>query len=988
MISTLTKLAQRKPEAPFFYAQLDSGSQIYTYGKTQFVSASLAQQLVKKNLAKDGYLACNMFNGPEFVFLVLAVAYAGITLAVMNPRLSEAERKLRKVELENACSEKDIPVLEERDVRRLILEGTGLSLRDLATFQGPLPSAPYLNSLDFARKCVEEKRVGNGGIIMFTSGSSGTPKATKLSWKGIIAAAKAANETLNNTRKVVWQLVLPMCHIGGMQILVRSLLNENPFILYSRYQPNRILNDVLSYKVTHISVVDKILQDLLENDRDKIIGQYKCILLGGAGLNEKTLKNALRAKAKVYASYGMTETSSMIACAKVGRGFDGGLEVLPGYSIRVFQPDKEGVGQLQVKGPGIFEGYLNARMPQSLDGFFVTGDRASVDKAGRLHMHERVKDLIISGGENIYPAEIKKVLLGIPGVKDAYVFGTPDETWGYRPVAFVEADFSPEAVAKDYEEDGLDFDEVKIKPANCAQEFARHIHEYLTERMSKLHHPKHVFVLKEFPRTGVGKVDAQVLKRLYDLRIDIKEVSITMVKQPFIQPIKTAKTTIDQRISFFVEVKDWAGRTGIAECVSFDSDWYLPEIIQEDYEIVKRKIAKVITRERYMHPAEVARSLNCFPVLDNYPMAKAAVEPAIWDLYGKITGKPLSVLINEKPVISTLIAETTNAQSDDMMQVVGLAKHLKGAQKKGGAVAASAATSATAATAAPAGGAAAQSAGPSAASAAPSAPATNVQNATPAEFIPKKVPGGVVIGIKSTEETLEAVRAAVEAGYSRVKIKISPESCLEKIKEVRKHYPDVTLVLDANQSFTEDDAALLKEFDSLNIACIEEPLDPQVIPYKASEDIFARLSSLQRALKTPIALDESIATIADLDRATKYNNLSCYVLKIAKLGGIQPALAFCKWAAAHGKTVWMGGMYDTGVSKRMHAAFETLPCIDLPGDISEATLYFKEDCAKPALALENGQLTLNQSGFEAGLGCQLNREYVDALVVDSFNLVG
>lgn len=951
MISTLTKLAQKKPEAPFFYAQLDSGSSIYSYGKTQFVSASLAQQLVKKNLAKDGYLACNMFNGPEFVFLVLAVAYAGITLAVLNPRLSDEERTLRKVELENACSEKDIPVLEENDIRRLILEGTGLSLRDLASYQGPLPSSAYLNSLDFARKCIDEGRVGNGGIIMFTSGSSGTPKATKLPWKSIISAAKAANETLNTVRKVIWQLVLPMCHIGGLQIMVRSLLNENPFILYSRYQPMRILNDALSYKVTHISVVDKILQDLLESDRDKIISQYKCILLGGAGLNQKTLQSALRAKAKVYASYGMTETSSMIACAKVGRGFDGGLEVLPGYSVRVFQPDKEGVGQLQVKGPGIFEGYLNARTPQSLDGFFVTGDRASLDKAGRIHMHERVEDLIISGGENIYPAEIRKVLLGIPGVKDAYVFGTPDETWGYRPVAFVEADFSAEAIAKDYEQDGLDFEKIGIKPANCAQEFARHIHEFLTGRMSKLHHPKHVFVLKEFPRTGVGKVDAQVLKRLYDLRIDIKEVSVTMVKQPFTQPIKTAKATIEQRTSFFVEVKDWAGRTGIGECVSFDSDWYLPEVIQEDYEIVKRKIAKVITHERYMHPSEVARSLNCFPLLDNYPMAKAAVEPAIWDLYGKITGKPLSVLINEKPVISTLIAETSNAQSDDMMQVVGLAKHLEDTQVQ-------------------------------------SAPQAPKAGRSTNELLPKKVPGGVVIGIKSTEETLEAVRRAVDSGYTRVKIKISPDSCIEKVRKVRQEFPLLTIMLDANQSFTENDAALLKEFDSLNIACIEEPLNPQVIPYKASEDIFARLSSLQRALKTPIALDESIATIADLDRATRYTNLSCYVLKIAKFGGIQPALSFCKWALAHGKTIWMGGMYDTGISKRMHAAFETLPGIDLPGDISEATLYFKEDCAKPALLVEQGEVVLSQPGFEAGLGCQLNKEYVDLFTIDSFTLVG
>ena len=169
-------------------------------------------------------------------------------------------------------------------------------------------------------------------------------------------------------------------------------------MLYLRYQPSRLLNDALSFKVTHISVVDKILQDLLAYDNDRIIAQYKCILLGGAALNKKTIKQALRARASVFASYGMTETSSMIACAPITRGFDGGLRMLPGYLVHIVQPDKQGVGQLQVKGPGVFSGYLNARAAMSMDGYFVTGDRARMGRDGKLYVYERVEDLIISGG--------------------------------------------------------------------------------------------------------------------------------------------------------------------------------------------------------------------------------------------------------------------------------------------------------------------------------------------------------------------------------------------------------------------------------------------------------------------------------------------------------------------------------------------------------------------------------------------------------------
>lgn len=88
----------------------------------------------------------------------------------------------------------------------------------------------------------------------------------------------------------VWQCVLPMCHIGGFQIMVRSLLNGSSFIVYENYSPQRILNDVLSFRATHISVVDKILSDLVEHDHDKVLSQYKCILLGGAELNGKTIR--------------------------------------------------------------------------------------------------------------------------------------------------------------------------------------------------------------------------------------------------------------------------------------------------------------------------------------------------------------------------------------------------------------------------------------------------------------------------------------------------------------------------------------------------------------------------------------------------------------------------------------------------------------------------------------------------------------------------
>lgn len=902
MITALEHLAQVNGSKIFFYNQSDKDTRPFSYAQTRMFAAALAQELAKRGVVEGSHVACLLYNGPEFVFLALAGAYGGFTVATLNPRLSAEEQQLRKVELESATHDHSIMVLTDKQIRRMIVDALGFSIYDVAK-NGTVPTTPHaLAAFTFAakrEKCFNPKKCG---IVMFTSGTSGTPKATMLSWNALMGSANATAAALMRSRRGVWQLVLPMCHVGGLQVMVRTLLNESQFILYERYLPSRILNDVMTFKVTHISVVDKMLVDLLDNDHDRIISQYDCIMLGGAALNEKTLRRAQKAKAKVYASYGMTETSSAIACAPINRSFDGGLQLLPGYEVRIMKPNKKGIGQLHVKGPGIFDGYLNARGSFSADRWFVTGDRGYMDRDGFLHVLERVDDVIISGGENIYPAEVREAILRVPGVKDACVFGTADETWGYRPVAFVEADYSAETIKRDHEQLGLEPNQTGVKAATCPQEFAHMIHEYLEPRMSHLHHPKHILVLSEFPRTAAGKTDVVELKKMYDRRIDIKSVELFRVKQPMAE-VGTAKKRINNRESFFVRVTDWAGRTGVGECASFATNWYLPETIAEDYEVVRTRIASVVTSERYLHPSEVSRSLATFPYLANYPMAKAAVEPAIWDLYGKIVSKPLYELI-------------------------------------GG----------------------------------------NTQQ--------KKVPGGVVIGIKSLAETVAAVDEAVKAGYKRVKIKISPDSAFEKIKAVRDKYPDLVIMLDANQSFSENYLDVLHRFDSLNIACIEEPLNPGYVPASGITNLFERLSLLQETIATPVCLDESVVTAEDMMAAMAFSNLRCYTIKISKFGGIQPALDFCKWASEYNIDVWMGGMFDTGISKRMHAAFETLPFVTMIGDISDYSYYFDHDCCEPETVLSDGMLELNPSGYEAGIGCRLNEAYLESILIDEANITG
>lgn len=898
MISHLSELASRKPNDMFFCVQTGKRSLEFSFRHAHIAAAALARELEKHGMEAGGTLACNMYNGVQLVLLSLAASYGGFTLALLNPRLSAEERQLRLVELENATGERGMDVLSNQVVDRLMIDATGF---DAAGFANLSDDAFVLDRLqgeleEYVAEGIAAFDPVEFGLVMFTSGSSGTPKAAFLTWKSLMASAAAANDALAIEGQGVWQMVLPMCHVGGFQIMVRSLLNASSFIVYEHYQPARILNDVLSFRVTHISVVDKILSDLLEQDHDRVITQYSCILLGGAELNDKTIQHALKAKAKVYASYGMTETASLIATAPVTRNFDGALHVLKDYDVRIMRPDEHGIGQLHVSGPGIFEGYLNARKASSADGYFVTGDRASLTNKGLLQVYARTEDLIISGGENIYPAEIREVLLHIPGVKDAYVFGTADETWGYRPVAFVEADYSSEAIETDHEALGLDPEDTGIRPASCPQEFAHMIHDYLDDHMSNLHHPKHILVMDEFPLTVAGKVDRIALKQRYDKRIDIKRVSLYRIKQPFVHPVKTAKTTIADRESFFVEVEDWAGRIGIGECVSFKTNWYLPETIEEDFRVVRDQIAPIVLNERYLHPSEASYSFATFPDLVKYPMAKAAVEPALWDLYGKIVGKPLSKLIG-------------------------------GSNQE-------------------------------------------------------KILGGVVIGLGTPDEVCAQVDAAVAAGYTRVKLKVEPNTMLSCVAAVRENHPDVIIMLDANQSFDESYLDVLCKLDAFKIACIEEPYNPAYVPRNGDTNLFARLSELQEHLTTPICLDESVVTAQDMEEAMGFDNLCCYALKVAKFGGVQPTLDFYEYLREQGKFAWMGGMFDTGVSKRLHAAFAALPGMDLPADVSDYSEYFEHDTALPPLELQQGELVLNTVDHLAGLGCVLDKDYIQQVLVE------
>ena len=942
MIGVFENMVRLNPQRTCFsYVDKDGNIEALSYRETRMIAAGLASLLRRRGVALGDAVAVDLPNQPACVFLLLAAAYGGFTLVTLNNRLTDAEKQARLLDLQRSRAFNVAYTVDESNVANLIrtvandatgtaeAAGPGHAQRtsfyartNIATAEarstralgraGRSRGAAARRREDEARQDALESVIhfaergahvfdrGATAVVMFTSGTTGRSKAVPLTWENLCGSAAVSNASLNRHGEGLWQIALPLYHVGGLQMVVRSLLNANPFILYQRFDAERVLADAARRGATHISVVDKMLQDMLASSHASGVGRYECILLGGGPLNAQTLGRALAMRARVYASYGMTETASQIANSLVTPGFTGGMSLLEGYEARIVDAGPDGFGRLAVRGPGLFGGYLNARAAYTADGFFLTGDTAAIAPDGMLYVKERTDDMFISGGENVYPAEIREKLLRVPGVADAYIFGAPDDTWGRRPVGFIErggaaapAAGGPAGIAA-----GVAGQRARTL---SDRRFAQEVAQVAAPQLSRMYQPKHLFALPRFPRTGIGKVDRAALRRLYEQRIEIKRVNLYRIRLPFRKPFATAKGTLSFRESLLVEVVDHAGRTGLGECVSFPTDWYLPEVLDQDIRILREQLIPLVLNTVLLHPSEADGLFAACPGANELPMGRGALEPALWDLYGKVVEQPLWQLIGGQA------PEGTDAVA---------------------------------------------------------------------------VPAGAAIPVGPVAKTVAAAQRCVDAGYTRVKLKVTPGTAYFSAQAVRKAFPDLVISLDANQSFTEHDIEELRNLDELDIAWIEEPLDPRRPVASGPHDLFARLAQLQRRIKTPVCLDESIVSARDLARVLKHPELKCFALKIGKFGGIEPALQFVHMAQARGMRVWMGGMYDTGVSRRMHAAFETLSGVSDAGDIGATSRYFDTDVTNPPYTVERGQVTLTRRGHEFGLGCELDRAALSHVLID------
>lgn len=333
--------------------------------------------------------------------------------------------------------------------------------------------------------------------IVYTSGTTGLPKGVQLTYDNHRAQALASAIQIGLDPSERWLAPMPLFHVGGLNVLMRSLIYGTTAVLHDRFIPEAVNKALTQDRITILSVVPTMLkQMLLEPDRPDYGEALRCVLLGGSAAPEGLLRQCQAERIPVAQSYGMTETDSQVATLHPDDGVrklgSSGKPLFPSAMRIVVDGREAGVdesGEITVKGPTVTTGYWqnpDATANAIRAGWLYTGDVGRMDAEGYLYVLDRRQDLIVSGGENVYPAEIERVLLTHPGVREAGVVGVPDEVWGQVPVAFVVA------------ADGVSLSTEALR-AFCLRELASY----------KV--PKHIYWRSELPRNASGKLLRRLL---------------------------------------------------------------------------------------------------------------------------------------------------------------------------------------------------------------------------------------------------------------------------------------------------------------------------------------------------------------------------------------------------------------------------------------------------------------------------------------------
>jgi O-succinylbenzoic acid--CoA ligase len=385
-------LAQRSQSCPERIALVADGSEV-TYAELEAEATWVARRLIAHGVRRGSTVAMTMHPRREQVVMVHALMKVGAVLLPLSPRLSSEERETviaaeePAVDLDDAGeltqTEADLPLLGEHD------------MDDIAS-------------------------------RVMTSGSTGAPEPVGLTYGNFLWSAVASAFNIGVEPQDRWLCCLPLSHIAGLGIAMRSVIYGTTAVVHDGFDVDRVAEALERDEISVVSLVATMLTRLLEAGAD--LSHPRAILIGGGPVPEDPLEEALGRGATVVQTYGLTETCSQVttlAPADARRKLGSAGRPLLTTHLRIQD------GEILVQGPTVAPGRADA------DGWLHTGDLGRIDEEGFLYVDDRMDDMIVTGGENVVPAEVEKVLLRHPEVADAAVVGREDPEWQQAVTAIV-----------------------------------------------------------------------------------------------------------------------------------------------------------------------------------------------------------------------------------------------------------------------------------------------------------------------------------------------------------------------------------------------------------------------------------------------------------------------------------------------------------------------------------------------------------------------
>jgi O-succinylbenzoic acid--CoA ligase len=484
---------------------LIAGEVRWTFAELESRARKLAQELARLGVGTGDRVAVLCQNGAHLVTLIHALMKRGAVLVPFNVRLSVSELAWQVQDVKphlffyDAAHERKAAGLLERfsDLKAVQLEQV-LEGRPLLRQTGHRDHSGARHS-ECESHILEHLDRNQVHCIIYTSGTTGKPKGAMLTYGNHWWSATGSALNLGNLPDDRWLACVPLFHVSGLSILMRSVILGIPMVLLPGFDPDEVNRVIEEEKVTIISVVSNMLRRMLEAQGNRPYPSHlRCVLLGGGPAPRTLLEACAERGIPVVQTYGMTETASQVvtlppheALRKLGSA---GKPLFP-VELRIASDGEETapgeVGEILIRGPNVTAGYFGRPEETAKairDGWLHTGDLGYLDDEGFLYVLDRRHDLIISGGENVYPAEVEAVLSAHPHIVEAGVVGVPDEQWGQVPVAVVRV------------RDGVELDEQAVIA-------------FCRERLASYKVPRKICRTEQLPYNASGKLVRHQLRQ-------------------------------------------------------------------------------------------------------------------------------------------------------------------------------------------------------------------------------------------------------------------------------------------------------------------------------------------------------------------------------------------------------------------------------------------------------------------------------------------